>query len=113
MHHVRHPNAADRPQELGAAFRTARAGRRRLPAIGTLAFEVPAGARGHRIAGPKCYCHAMSAGSQGQGLGAELLQLYRLLTPVRRRELLSLLFLMLLGGLAELAAIGSVVPFLS
>ncbi len=55
----------------------------------------------------------MSAGSQDHGLAAELLQLYRLLSPVRRRELLSLLFLMLLGGLAELAAIGSVVPFLS
>jgi ABC-type multidrug transport system fused ATPase/permease subunit len=41
------------------------------------------------------------------------MQLYRLLSPVRRRELRWLLALMLLGGLAELAAIGSVVPFLS
>src|SRR5687768_10328895 len=55
----------------------------------------------------------MSAGSQNHGLAAELLQLYRLLSPARRRELLSLLFLMLLGGLAELAAIGSAAPFLS
>jgi ABC-type multidrug transport system fused ATPase/permease subunit len=55
----------------------------------------------------------MSVRLQGEGLAAEILQLYRLLSPVRRRELLSLLFLMLLGGLAELAAIGSVVPFLS
>ena len=54
-----------------------------------------------------------SAGAQGHGLAAELRKLYRLLSPVRRRELLWLLFLMLLGGLAELAAIGSVVPFLS
>jgi ABC-type multidrug transport system fused ATPase/permease subunit len=55
----------------------------------------------------------MSVHSQNHGLAAELLQLYRLLSPTRRRELLSLLFLMLLGGLAELAAIGSIVPFLS
>jgi ABC-type multidrug transport system fused ATPase/permease subunit len=55
----------------------------------------------------------MSARSQDQGLAAELLQLYHLLSVARRRELLGLLLLMLLGGLAELAAIGSVVPFLS
>ena len=55
----------------------------------------------------------MSIRSQNHGLAAEIRQLYQLLSPVRRRELLWLLFLMLLGGLAELAAIGSVVPFLS
>jgi ABC-type multidrug transport system fused ATPase/permease subunit len=55
----------------------------------------------------------MTARSQRHGFAAEVLQLYHLLSPVRRRELLWLLFLMLLGGLAELAAIGSVVPFLS
>ncbi len=55
----------------------------------------------------------MSARSQGHGLAAELLQLYRILSPARRRGFCSLLLLMLLGGLAELAAIGAVVPFLS
>jgi ABC-type multidrug transport system fused ATPase/permease subunit len=44
---------------------------------------------------------------------AQLLQLYRLLSPARRRGLLAVLVLMLLGALAELVAIGSVVPFLA
>ena len=49
----------------------------------------------------------------GGRLTADLVQLYRFLSPARRRQFFSLLALMLLGGCAELVAIGSVVPFLS
>ncbi|HEU5285314.1 MAG TPA: ABC transporter ATP-binding protein, partial [Sphingomicrobium sp.] len=52
-------------------------------------------------------------GPDGRGFAADLGQLYRFLSPARRRDLFSVLLLMLLGALAELVAIGSVVPFLS
>ena len=48
-----------------------------------------------------------------RGFLKQLRQLYRLLSPARRRGLLAVLVLMLLGALAELVAIGSVVPFLA
>ena len=44
--------------------------------------------------------------------GRELRRLWTLLPVDRRREAVRLLGLMLLGGLAELATVGSVVPFL-
>jgi ABC-type multidrug transport system fused ATPase/permease subunit len=47
------------------------------------------------------------------GAIAGLRRLYAHLTPGLRRELFGVLVLMLLGGLAELATIGSVVPFLA
>ena len=45
--------------------------------------------------------------------GTELRRLWALLPRDRRREAVRLLGLMLLGGLAELATVGSVVPFLA
>ena len=50
---------------------------------------------------------------RGRGLAADLLRLYRFMPPARRRSLFIVLALMLLGAVAELAAIASVVPFLS
>lgn len=52
-------------------------------------------------------------GGQAPGLAADLRQLYRFMSPARRRNFFSVLALMLLGAVAELAAIGAVVPFLS
>jgi hypothetical protein len=40
-------------------------------------------------------------------------ELYRYLSPQRRRHLYVLLTLMLLGAVAELATLGSLLPFLS
>ena len=48
-----------------------------------------------------------------RGYVADLKQLYRFMTPARRRKFLRLLALMLLGATAELLAIGAVVPFLA
>src|SRR5687768_13819029 len=50
---------------------------------------------------------------QRHGLAAELRQLYDFMSPARRRNFLAVLALMLLSAVAELAAIGAVVPFLS
>ncbi|MBA3512070.1 ABC transporter ATP-binding protein [Sphingomonas sp.] len=46
-------------------------------------------------------------------MAADLAQLYRFLSPARRRQFFSVLALMVLGAIAELVAIGSIVPFLS
>src|SRR5687767_7171594 len=51
--------------------------------------------------------------AQARGWAADLMPLYRFLSPARRREFYAVLALMLVGAAAELAAIGSVVPFLS
>lgn len=54
-----------------------------------------------------------AAVASDQPLLAELRELYGFLTPKRRRHLFGLLALMLAGAVAELATIGSLLPFLS
>jgi ABC-type multidrug transport system fused ATPase/permease subunit len=46
-------------------------------------------------------------------LASALLDLYRAMLPARRRQFYAVIALMLLGALAELVAVGAVVPFLS
>ena len=48
-----------------------------------------------------------------RGLAADLRQLYDFMSPARRHKFLAVLALMLLGAVAELVAIGAIVPFLS
>ena len=48
-----------------------------------------------------------------RGFLADLRQLYGFMSPARRRSFFGLLALMLLGAVAEMAAIVAVVPFLS
>jgi ABC-type multidrug transport system fused ATPase/permease subunit len=50
---------------------------------------------------------------QELGLTAALRQLYGFMSPQRRGQFVAVLVLMLIGGLAEMAAIASVLPFLS
>src|SRR5688500_9133985 len=119
---LRRQNGADRSRQLAAGFRPAQNRRTlRIKDAGRgvsndafncslLAREVLMSAnvrslrsgRGRRV-----------LGSQARGLGADLRQLYRFMSPARRRNFLAVLALMLLGAVAELAAIGAVVPFLS
>jgi ATP-binding cassette subfamily B protein len=47
------------------------------------------------------------------GVVAALRQLYRFMSPFRRRSLFVVLALMVVGALAEIVAIGAVIPFLS
>ena len=55
----------------------------------------------------------MAEAAGQERLGAMLAQLFGLMSPARRRQLIGLMSLMLLSALAELVSIGSVVPFLS
>jgi ATP-binding cassette subfamily B protein len=51
--------------------------------------------------------------SEPVGIPEALREVYRHMSPRRRRQFLSLLALMLVGGFAELGTIGSVIPFLA
>lgn len=54
-----------------------------------------------------------ASASRPASLPAEIGELYRLLPRTRRRQLYTVLALMLLGALAELATVGTVIPFLA
>ena len=61
---------------------------------------------------PSSEKHALSVQPQ-TGLRSGLRELYASLSPARRRQLYFVLALMLAGAVAELAALGAVLPFLS
>jgi ABC-type multidrug transport system fused ATPase/permease subunit len=53
------------------------------------------------------------SGGAGTDFARALRTLYGFMSPVRRRQLFGVVALMVVGGVAELAAIGSLLPFLS
>src|SRR4051794_16252198 len=56
---------------------------------------------------------ARNSGTTSTPFWRLLPELYRVISPQRRRQLYLLLVLMMLGAIAELATLGSLLPFLS